>query len=370
MCLDMEHMEEIIAGIRLRHGPAGEGLSSGMDVLDIETDCFQARLLPGRGMGLHRVKSGKLVLGWKSPVRGPVNPAYIRLEEEGGTGWLRGFDEWLVRCGLFSHGAPSVDEVETPLGGKREILLPLHGRIANTPAQGLDFEETEDKRLKISGTVHETVVFGACLRLRSSLYVKRNSRVFTIVDEVTNVGGRRTEFELLYHLNFGPPILEKGAQLRAPFKWIHARDAVAAKGLERMSHFDGPTPGIHEQAFFTALNSREDGSTDLVLHNAAGDLGCRVSFNVKQLPCFTLWKYLASEEEGYVTGLEPSIGYPNPKPFERSKGRVPVLEPGESRTAQLEFELLESAAHVAQACERVDALEGEPESPPSDWFPG
>ena len=299
---------------------------------------------------------------------GPVNPAFVRLEEEEGTGWLRGFDEWLVRCGLFSHGAPAMDEIDTPLGGKREILLPLHGRIANIPAENVELVDLDDGRLRVSADVCEGVVFGSRLRLRSSLFLKRNSRAFEIEDEVINEGGRPTEFELLYHLNFGPPILEAGAQLLAPFKWVYARDEVAAKGVERLCSYGPPTPGALEQAFFAALNAREDGSTDVVLHNAAGDLGCRVSFNVNEMPCFTLWKYEASEGEGYVTGLEPSIGYPNPKPFERSKGRVPVLQPGESHKVRLRFELLEAPGHVAAAKACVEELQIPLEPVPEGLF--
>lgn len=90
--------------------------------------------------------------------------------------------------------------------------------------------------------------------------------------------------------------------------------------------------------------------------------------NVHELPCFTLWKYEASLEEGYVTGLEPSIGYPNPKPYERAKGRVPVLQPGESRKVRLEFELMENALQVDAALARVEKLEVEPGPVPAGMF--
>jgi hypothetical protein len=44
------------------------------------------------------------------------------------SGWLEGFDELLVRCGLQSNGAPQF----TPQG---QLQYPLHGRIANLPVE-------------------------------------------------------------------------------------------------------------------------------------------------------------------------------------------------------------------------------------------
>ena len=62
-----------------------------------------------------------------------------------------------------------------------------------------------------------------------------------------------------------------------------------------------------------------------------------LAFNHRQLPYFTLWKSQRLPGDGYVTGLEPGINFPNVKSFERQQGRVARLEPGESR--QFEFEL-------------------------------
>ena len=70
-------------------------------------------VLPTRGMGIWRVtaagRSGTADVGWKSPVRGPVHPAFVDLGEPSGLGWLDGFDEFFVRCGLESNGAPDFD---------------------------------------------------------------------------------------------------------------------------------------------------------------------------------------------------------------------------------------------------------------------
>ena len=48
-------------------------------------------------------------IGWKSPIAGPVHPSLVSLGEPSGLGWLDGFDEFIVRCGLESNGAPDFD---------------------------------------------------------------------------------------------------------------------------------------------------------------------------------------------------------------------------------------------------------------------
>ena len=61
----------------------------------------------------------------------PAPPAFVPLWEPSGIGWLSGFDELLVRCGLESNGGPEF----LPNGSLR---YPLHGKIANIPAHQLE----------------------------------------------------------------------------------------------------------------------------------------------------------------------------------------------------------------------------------------
>src|SRR5688572_5539760 len=111
------------------------GLAEGVVAVEINNGKLQIDVLPTRGMGIWRVvplDDRELPsLGWKSPVRGPVHPAFVDLGEPSGVGWLDGFDELLVRCGLESNGAPDFDDQTN------RLKYPLHGRIANRPAHGV-----------------------------------------------------------------------------------------------------------------------------------------------------------------------------------------------------------------------------------------
>src|SRR5438046_2587173 len=102
-----------------------DGIRAGVDVLALDNGKLRLDVVPTRGMGIHRVavKGDQEVptIGWKSPVRGPVHPSLVNLGEPSGLGWLDGFDEFLVRCGLESNGAPDFDSKTG------RLTYPLHG---------------------------------------------------------------------------------------------------------------------------------------------------------------------------------------------------------------------------------------------------
>ena len=361
-----------LGGVGWRRLRGQEGLARGVEVIVLDNGLLRMEVVPTRGMGIRRVRiPNGLRLGWDSPVKGPVHPQFVRLEEEGGTGWLRGFDEWLVRCGLFSNGAPCEDEVVTPVGGKRTVPLPLHGRIANLPARGVNFFLTPEGRFVLSGSIREAVVFGSALRLETSVELSPGEASFTVHDRVTNVGGKPSEFALLYHLNFGRSLLEAGSRLTAPVRWLQARDSADPEKLARALTFTAPEAGAGEEVYYLGLASDPDGQVPIVLANAAASQGCRLRYEAERLPWFTLWKYLASEAEGYVVGLEPGTNLPNPKPFERQHGRIPVLGVGESFSTRLKVDLLLDARAVGQAEAGVRSLQERlsPEIPPSGLAP-
>ncbi len=80
-------------------------------------------------------------------------------------------------------------------------------------------------------------------------------------------------------------------------------------------------------------------------------------FHKGQLPWFTLWKNRQAAADGYVTGLEPGINFPNRKSFEKEKGRVAQLAPGESRTFELAIEVHPTADAVAAAKDAIASLQ-------------
>ena len=121
----------------------------------------------------------------------------------------------------------------------------------------------------------------------------------------------------------------------------------------------GPeTPGLPEACFFCELLADAEGRTRVLLRSAAADRGVSLKFSKRQLPCFTLWKNRQAAADGYVTGLEPAIDFPNRKSFEKEQGRVAVLAPGESRWFEVTIEAHTDVAAVAAAEYAVATIQG------------
>ncbi|TVP75158.1 MAG: DUF4432 family protein [Puniceicoccaceae bacterium] len=325
------------------------GLQEGVDVVELDNGKLRLAVLPTRGMGIWKGQCGDVSLAWDSPVKRPVNPAFINQQDRGGLGWLKGFNEWFVRCGLNSVGAPGMDTVLNNSGQAVDVPLNLHGNIANTPAHAVELEVT-DSAIIVRGEVDETMLFGPALRLQTEIRTEFGSGALTVTDTVTNLGDNPVEHQLLYHINYGAPLLEKGSRIVAPFKQVAPRDARSAEGIEQFDRFDAPQVGFVEQAYYYELaGQRGSRDTMALLRNAAGSQGSLLRFSLKDFPCFTLWKNTAGLADGYVTGLEPATSYPNARRFEREKGRVPSLAGGQSRSTVMTIETLDTKTAIRQA---------------------
>ncbi|HEV3416359.1 MAG TPA: aldose 1-epimerase family protein [Pirellulales bacterium] len=344
------------------------GLRDGVELLTIDNGRLRVALVPQRGMGVWKAWHGDWQIGWNSPVRGPVHPKFVPLAEPRGLGWLDGFDELLCRCGLFSNGAPDFD-------ARGALLYPLHGRIANQPAHRLIVEADSDAgEIRVTGVVDECRFHFQKLRLSSTLRMRIGEARFEVIDDVTNLSGGPGEMQLLYHVNFGPPLLSPGSRIAAPVKRMMPRDPRSALGVSHWSHYGQPQVAAVEEVFFCQLLADPNGRAETLLATAAGERGISLHFHTRELPCFSLWKNSPPESDGYVTGLEPATNFPNSRSFESSQGRVRRLAAGETARFELALEVHDSTAAVAQAEQRINKLQAAAppeicEAPLPGWTP-
>ena len=331
---------------RVLHG----GKQEGVRVIDIDTGAMQITLVPTRGMDIKEVKSGDLVLGWSSPVKEIVNPAYIDLESRNGLGWLDGFNEMLVRCGYEWTGHPGEDH---------GYMLSLHGRAGNTPASNVlvIIDDKAPHTIRIRGKIVEKTFKFSDYQIWTELEVTPGEKRFAIHDELTNLGDYTREYQIIYHSNFGRPLLEKGALFLAAVKQISPFNSYAVNGLDNWQTYLGPTKGYDEMVYNIVPYADASGNTVAVLHNAKGNMGVAVGFNIKQLPVLSLWKNTDTEKQGYVTGIEPGTSYAYNRKYQRDLGLVPTIEPGESKRFDLTYTLLDSSKAVLQATKKVNALQ-------------
>ncbi|MEX0676438.1 MAG: aldose 1-epimerase family protein [Pirellulales bacterium] len=328
------------------------GRREGVDLIEVDNGTFRFAVVPTRGMGLWKGWLGQTEIGWQSPVKGPVHPSFVPLTEPSGLGWLEGFDELMCRCGLASNGAPE-------LGPGGAYKYPLHGRIANQPAHHVELSVDDvSGGIRLTGLVDETRFLFQKLRLRATYVTQAGLSGLVIIDEVTNLSGDPAEMQLLYHVNFGPPILDPGAKVVAPVKAVVPRDPRAAEGIGTWDSYPNEQAGFAEQVYFFELLADSEGMTHVLLKNAHATHGVSLRYSIRQLPCFTLWKNTQMAADGYVTGLEPGTNFPNPRSFEGEQGRVVKLRPGETVKFEVELEVHGDEKSIAAAERQIAELQG------------
>lgn len=335
------------------------GKQEGVDVIAVNNGKLRFIVVPTRGMSVLRVEAGDLRLGWDSPVKEVVHPSLVNLQSRGGLGWLEGFNEWLVRCGLEWAGHPGKDKFINNTGDEAEMDLTLHGKLGNTPASEVEVivDPQPPHRLHIRGRVDERMFYGPKLEIWTEISTAPGETSFRIQDALTNFSAYEQEFELIYHANYGLPLLEAGARFVGAVKRITPFNAHAAKSTASYAEYTAPTKGFIEQVYVIEPFADAQNRTTVMLHNAAGDKAVTMTYAIDQLPYFTLWKNTTALEEGYVTGLEPGTSSPANRSIERKAGRVPKLKPNETRDFAIEVGIHEGKEAVKRGVAAINALQ-------------
>jgi hypothetical protein len=327
------------------------GRQEGVQVIEVDNGAMRFTIVPTRGFEIWKAQAGKLRLGWDAPVGEIIHPSYIRLADNGGQGWVAGFGGLMVRGGLTSFGSPVTDGTQQ---------LTLHGHVDYLPASfvSVRYEASPQPRLVLRGVVNDFQTFGAQLRLTSEISTPIGKPDISFDDVVTNLADVPQDMQLLYHTNFGTPLLGAGAEFVAPVKQVAPMNAASAAGLKDWTRYSGPhtASSYAAQVFNMQLQSDASGRTAAMLKSPDGSQGVLMRFDTKGLPYMSVWKNEVSAKSGYVTGLEPGTGFPNPRPWERAAGRVPRLKGGESYPVHLTITALPAKADVDRAAAEIRAL--------------
>lgn len=309
-------------------------------------------LSPTRGMNLLHVEGFGSRMGWDSPVKEVVNPAFINLESRNGLGWLEGFNEMMVRCGYEWTGHPVTADGQ---------IYTLHGKAGNTPASRVEVEiaDAAPHEIRIRGLIKESTFKKADLQTMTELRYVPGSSSFSLHDELTNHADYPHDYQIIYHSNFSTPILEEGARFLAPMTAISPFNEYARAGLKTWQTYAGPTKDFDEMVFNIQPIAGSDHKTLAAIINKAGDKGASIEFDTRQLPVLTLWKNTDTLKQGYVTGIEPGTSYAYPVTIEREQKRVKQLQPGESTRFDLTYTLLHDSKQVADVEKQISNLQGD-----------
>ena len=257
-----------------------------------------------------------------------------------GLEWLRTFGGGLlVTCGLTHVGGPEKDEY-----GERG----LHGQISNIAAELISVKQPDpvagDMEFSMSGIVKQTSIFGPSLELRRTISGILGHAIIKIHDEVINMGNTTVPHMLLYHCNFGWPLIDEGTDIIWDGKWESPGGDKDEKIFREGNNFHKcPAPlkahnGNGEEVAFIDINSDDDGVCTCGLHNERLGLAVVMRFNKAQLPWLTNWQHWGEGE--YVTGLEPGTNPPIGQAKARKDKTLVYLAPGDKKIYDLEIEVL------------------------------
>ena len=336
-----------------------DGKAEGVKAIDVHTGGgFRFTVLPGRGMDIPFALYREHNLGFLSGT-GITSPAYY---EEPGLGWLRSFFAGLLTtCGITYSGPPCSD---------KEQSLGLHGRISNSTAEDVSIAqewEGDEYVIRLSGKIREASAMGEHMVLARTIETSMGSKGFVLRDMIENRGFEPQPLMMLYHFNFGFPLLGPHARVVGPIVDTVARDEEAKRdrGVEEALEFPTPDPGYSEKVFFHTLAGVDQTFIALLNSDIEGGappggappggvpLGIVMRFSKKQLPQLTEWKMPC--QGFYVVGLEPGTVQPLGRGTLRERGELPMLEGQASYPITITFDVISSLKEMDAIREEADS---------------
>jgi hypothetical protein len=259
-----------------------------------------------------------------------------------GIDWLRTFGGGLLTtCGLSHVGGPESDQF-----GERG----LHGLISNSPAEIVSIIQPDPRtgnlEMSITGVIKETRPFGPSLELKRTISATLGKATIRIHDEVINKANTTAPHMLLYHFNFGYPLVDAGTDLLWKGKWYPRHGAENASIFKGGNNFRKcPEPldehlGSGEEVVLVEIEKDIFGDSVCGLYNDKIGLAVSLKFKKEQLPWLANWQHWGKGE--YVTGIEPSTHPLTGQAKSREDGTLIFIEPGESRVYELELKVMDS----------------------------
>jgi hypothetical protein len=275
-------------------------------------------------------------LAWisRAGIMPPRQAAMVGLE------WLRSWGGGLLTtCGTEYMGSPETDE-----HGERG----LHGRISNIPAEIVSIRQPDPEMglldFSISGIIRESRVFGPHLELERTISGTLGQPVIRISDRVTNRGNVPATHMLLYHINLGWPLIDKGTRLNWTGSWKSRGNDLDNEIFQEGGNFrECPEPmDSHQKAgeavAFIDITPEQSGYCHCSAVNPNLGFGLEITFRKDQLPWLINWQHWAKGE--YVTGLEPGTNLTTGQSHARNDGTLIILAPAESREYELYLSII------------------------------
>ena len=271
---------------------------------------------------------------------GVVHPAFYDASQYE---WLRNFGAgFLTTCGLTQAGEPCSFNNNT---------WGLHGPISNTPAQDVSVTSKDDE-IVVSGKIRQYKFQTEDILLERSVSMYKTQNRIRISDKVTNEGWREAPFMLLYHFNFGYPLLNPESCLVLPPSRIEGWDEYSESMIGQHLKMCSPDAAYNEQTFIHKPSSNE-GRTGFLIADAQTDprMAVFMEYDRTNLPYILQWKHFKPGE--YVMAVEPCNNHVKGAQWENANGTLQVLKKGESKSMDFMITFLENRDEIINAILKI-----------------
>jgi len=287
-------------------------------------------LVPDRCMDLYDLSYKGMNLCFQSKT-GLTSPHAFRVqEEEFAQQWPGGA---MVTCGLDNAGEH--------VGG--EEIFPVHGRATAIPASRFGTDacwECDDYVLTARGEMHQSTLFGRHLSLRRTVQTGLFDKSLRIDDVITNFEAEPEPYLILYHINFGYPLLQEDSKVAVSSNCSTEALTELSTGYDTMH---APIDGRDEELY---LHTVQSGSTAAaVIYNERLGVGAYVRFDTTTLPGLLQWKRMKSHD--YVLALEPCNTFGCNRAQLAEQKRLSILPPYSSAALHLEIGVLDGKEEIS-----------------------
>jgi len=318
--------ERQIAGTR--HCILTEGGALGVRAIDVKTGGgLEYTILPDRGLDISLASFKGLNLTYLSP-QGELHPAFYNAYENE---WLRTFFAGLLTtCGPTNIG-PACEDDGQKLG--------QHGRFNVTPATRVsDQTDFEAGKIEITGCLNNYVLFGEKISVKRSIISPIGKNTIFIRDKITNYGGFPVPYAMLYHINFGFPLLDEHTISYVNSSSVEGYDERSQADISNVYSFRNPDMSNLELNYLHRFEGVENGYASVFNDKLEDGFGVSVKFNSDNLPFLTHWKMAGVRD--YILALEPSNAPCLSRKELREKNQLPFLLPGETTINELEISIV------------------------------
>ena len=261
--------------------------------------------------------------------------------------WLGGFAGGMVTtCGLTHFGPPETDQA-----GHRG----LHGKVSNCGSYVESVVQPDPARgkmdMSITAVVKESRIFGPSVEMWRTISSTVGEAKVRIHDEVTNCGNLIAPHMILYHCNFGWPLIDEGTEIiykgAVKSRGNEIDDAMFA-GKENYKVCKKPLDmhkGFGESVGFIDADCDRKGMVTVGFNNKKAGLAVVMTYNKKELPWLTNWQHFGEGE--YLCALEPGTNPPVGRIRAKRDKQLVMLRPGQTKTYDLEISVLTDAKEIA-----------------------